>query len=60
MRKHNSPLDYGGFLLILYTLIYVSNSGKQPEWSGLYAGAIGLLIIGIIVEIYRKVKTKNE
>lgn len=55
----NRFLDYGGFLLVLYTLIYVTSSGKQPEWIGLYAGAFGLVAIGAAIEIYKRTKS-NE
>ena len=55
----NRMLDYGGFLLVLYTLIYVTSGVKQPEWIGLYAGAFGLVAIGAAIEIYRKVKSNG-
>lgn len=56
----NHWLDYGGFLLVIYTMIYVVGGGKQPEWIGLYSGAIALVALGLGLEIYRKVTNKNE
>lgn len=58
-KVKNYWLDYGGFLLVLYTLIYVTSLGKAPDWFGLYSGAFALILIGVGVEIYKKVKS-NE
>lgn len=55
----NKWLDYGGFLIVLYTMLYVVNLGKQPDWFNLFLGAFGLVTIGIGIEIYKRIKT-NE
>ena len=55
----NYWIDRGGFLLVLYTMIYISQLGAPPQWIGLYAGAIAILVVGIGIEIYKKVKV-NE
>jgi hypothetical protein len=56
----NKYLDYGGFLLVQYSMTYATSLGKQPEWFNLYLGAFALIIIGVGIEIYKKVKKKNE
>lgn len=53
----NEWIDRGGFLLVLYTLIYVTSFGAAPEWIGLYSGAFAILAVGIGIEIYKKVKS---
>ena len=45
----NSWLDRGFFLLVLYGLTYFLLGGKQPTWDALFAGAIGLVILGLVV-----------
>lgn len=55
----NYWFDRGGFLLVLYTLIYASQLGAPPQWIGLYSGAFGILFVGIGIEVYKKVKS-NE
>lgn len=53
----NYWIDRGGFLLVLYTLIYASQLGAAPDWIGLYGGAFAILAVGIGIEIYKKVKS---
>lgn len=55
----NKYLDYGGFLVVLYTLLYAANLGKEPSWFSLYFGAAALIAIGIVIEIHKKVNS-NE
>jgi hypothetical protein len=55
----NDWIDRGGFLLVLYTLIYASQLGAPPQWIGLYSGAFGILFVGIGIEIYKKVKSNG-
>jgi disulfide bond formation protein DsbB len=55
----NYWLDRGGFLLVLYTLIYVTSFGAAPQWIGLYSGAFAILAVGIGIEIYKKVKSNG-
>ena len=57
MIDMNEWIDRGGFLLVLYTLIYVTSFGAAPEWIGLYSGAFAILAVGIGIEIYKKVKS---
>ena len=52
----NVCIDRGGFLLVLYTLIYASELGAPPQWIGLYSGAFGILFVGIGIEVDKKVK----
>jgi hypothetical protein len=53
----NSWLDKGCFLIVLYTLLYIFNSGRVPQWNELYAGAFAIVLVGIGIEVYKKVKT---
>ena len=46
----NSWLDRGLFLLVLYILTYFIYGGKPPTWDALFAGAVGLVIIGLIIQ----------
>ena len=55
----NYWLDRGGFLLVLYTLIYASQLGAPPQWIGLYSGAFGILFVGIGIEVYKNVKSNG-
>jgi hypothetical protein len=55
----NYWLDRGFFLLVLYTMIYASQLGAQPQWIGLYSGAFAILAIGVGIEIYKKVKSNG-
>lgn len=55
----NDWIDRGGFLLVLYTLIYASQLGAPPQWIGLYSGAFAILFVGIGIEVYKKVKSNG-
>lgn len=55
----NYWLDRGLFLLVLYTMIYVSQLGKEPQWIGLYSGAFAIIVVGIGIEVYKKVKSNG-
>lgn len=55
----NCWLDRSCFLLVLYTVIYVSQLGAPPQWISLYSGAFGLLFVGIGIEVYKKVKSNG-
>lgn len=46
----NSWLDRGFFLLVLYTITYFVYNGQPPTWPALFASAIGLVIIGLIIQ----------
>lgn len=55
----NEWIDRGGFLLVLYTMIYVTSFGAAPDWIGLYSGAFAILAVGIGIEVYKKVKANG-
>ena len=55
----NHWLDKGCFLLVLYTLLYIFCSGNVPQWKELYAGAIAIILVGIGIEVYKKVKSNG-
>ena len=49
----NYWLDRGGFQLVLYTMLYITSDGNVPDWYSLYAGAVALVIVGIIIQLYK-------
>jgi hypothetical protein len=55
----NYWIDRGGFLLVLYTMVYVFQLGKPPQWIDLYSGAIAILLVGIGIEVYKRIKSNG-
>lgn len=55
----NTFLDKGLFLLLLYSLIYITTAGQQPQWIGLYAGAIAMIIVGLGINVWEKYKNRR-
>lgn len=53
----NYWIDRGGFLVVLYTMIYVTSFGAPPQWIGLYGGAFAILFVGIGIEVYKRIKS---
>lgn len=49
----NSYLDKGFFLLLLFGIYYVILNGQPPNYSILFGGSLGMIVIGLIIEFYR-------
>lgn len=51
----NSYLDKGFFLLLLFGMYYLIYQGNMPtSWQPFFTGAFAMILVGLIIEWYRK------
>lgn len=52
----NDWLDKGLFLLFIYGANYIFTLGKPPEWMGLFIGALAIIVVGVGIEIWKRMR----